>query len=242
MRRLALPVLLGLIVVVLAACRVETEVAIDVESDGSGVVTVTVDLDATAVRRLGDPSTALRLDDLRIAGWEVEDPDADDAGGVSLVARRTFAGPDRLAEVLDEIGGVDGVFRGVELQVEDRFGATDYRLAATVHLSGSVEQFADAALAGALDGMPLARTPDELAAAGDADPEAVTMRLVVSLPGGEQAKWGDLAVTGGEPSELDVELTSSVARGRTRILTVVAVVALGVALVAAALGVRRARR
>lgn len=264
-RRLLRSVLVALATCLLlaaTACQVRTEVAIDVEPDGSGVVTVSVSFDGTAARRLGDPGTGLRLDDLRDAGWEFDLPVGDDDGGFTLIARRGFAAPGQLATVLAEVGGAaaedgtPGVFSDVHLGLDDGFGRTDYEFAATVHLTGNPEQFSDAELAAALDGLPLARTPEELVAAGALDPDGITLKVLVSLPGddldtngdveddrrgaGESAAWR-FSVTGGEPTAEELVASSAAVRGRTWWLVGIAAVALAGAAVTATVGLVRRR-
>ena len=204
MSRFRLLLLSVALVVVAAACQVHTEVGIDVAEDGSGTVEVSVTLDREAAGRLGNPATALRLDDLREAGWQLDDAAEVDGGGLRIVGRRDFASADQLGLVLDEIGGPEGIFRGTELTVSDGFSSTTYDFTTTVELSGSLEQFSDAELAAALDGLPLARSAEELAAEGATDPEAATLDVVVDLPGGRPT-------TNGEPTT-DGEQTDGAAR------------------------------
>lgn len=250
MRR-CLPVCLLIVVLALATgCRVHATVAIDVDADGSGVVETRVVLDPDAARRLGDPAKAVPIGDLRAAGWAVEPPATAKDGTVTLLARREFTGPEHLADVLAEVGGKDGVFRDVRLTVDDGFGRTDYAFSTTVELSGSPEQFSDPELATALDGLPLARSPEELAAAGADDPKAVTLALSVALPGGEprttgrvdgdRATW-TFPVTGGTPTSEQVQATSTASRGRTGLLVGAAAVALVVAAAAVTVGLVRRR-
>ena len=224
---------------VLSACRVSSEVAIRVEGDGSGQVSVTVGLDPEAARRLGDPVSALRTDDLAAAGWAVDAPEVADDGALTLRARRDFASPQELPVVLDEVGGADGVFRDVSLTITDGFAVTDYDFDARVELTGGVEQFGDDALTAVLGGAPLARTPEELALEGGADPEAVTLRVAVELPGGTPdtdgavedgvATWS-FPVTGGEPTSASISSTSTVQQQLPRVLVVVGLLSLIAAL------------
>lgn len=234
---------------VLVACRVDGEVAVVVEPDGSGVVTVTMRLDDEAARRLGDPATALRTEDLVAAGWIVEEPAVAD-GGVVLRTRRSFASPEDLPGVLDEIGGVDGVFRDVRLEIDDGFARTEYAFSARVELTGSPEQFGDAALTDALGRLPLARTPEELVFSGAADPSAMTLEVAVELPGGDPDTNGDVRdgaavwsfpVTGGEPTSAELSSTATVESGTTRIMVLVGVGGLLVAAGLAAVGLLRRR-
>lgn len=234
---------------VLVACRVDGEVAVVVEPDGSGVVTVMVRLDAEAARRLGDPATALRTEDLVAAGWTVEEPAVAEEG-VVLRTRRSFASPEDLPGVLDEIGGVDGVFRDVRLAIDDGFARTEYAFSARVELTGSPEQFGDAALTEALGGLPLARTPEELVFSGAADPSAMTLDVAVELPGGAPDTNGDVRdgaavwsfpVTGGEPTSAELSSTATVESGTTRLMVLVGVGGLLVAAGLAAVGLLRRR-
>ena len=232
------------------ACQVHGEVAIDVAEDGSGTVEVRVVLDREAARRVGDPATAIRLDDLRAAGWEVPQPERAEDGSVTLVGRRAFSGPDQLGPVLEEIGGAEGVFSAVSLRIDDGFGSADYEFATTVHLTGSPEQFSDGELAAALDGLPLARTPEELAAEGADDPRAATLRVSVRLPGGTPRTTGSVEdgratwtfpVTGGEDTTEQLEVSSTTSSGRTGQLVILAAVTGALALVALVLGLLRRR-
>jgi hypothetical protein len=249
-RRLLPLVLVVLASLAAAACEVHTEVAIDVTEDGSGAVEVRVELDREAVRRVGDPATAIRLDDLRAAGWDVPAPERAEGGSVTLVGRRAFSGPEQLSAVLEEVGGSEGVFRGVRVQVEDGFGSAQYELGATVHLTGSLEQFSDAELAAAVDGLPLARTPEELAAEGADDPRAATLTVSVALPGGAPRTTGSIEdgratwtfpLSGGQATTEQIEVSSTTSSGRTGRLVILAAVAGGLALVALVVALVRRR-
>ena len=236
--------------VLAGACRVQSEVAIDVAEDGSGTVEVRVVLDREAARLVGDPATAIRLDDLRAAGWDVPEPERAEDGSVTLVGRRAFSGPDQLGPVLEEIGGTEGVFSAVSLRVDDGFGSADYQLATTVHLTGSPEQFSDSELAAALDGLPLARTPEELAAEGVDDPRTATLEVSVRLPGGTPRTTGSVEdgratwtfpVTGGEGTTEQLEVSSTTSSGRTGQLVILAAITGALALVALVVGLLRRR-
>lgn len=173
-------------VVVATACRVDADVAIHVDADGSGTVTVVVVIDREAAEKLGDPASAIKTDDMTAAGWKVASPVTDKASGkVTLRAVREFASPGELAPVLAEIGGgspgAPGVFSGVKLRIAEGFSSTTYRFSAGVSLTGSLEEFSDAALAKGLGGLPLGRTAEELKAEGAAD--SVLFTVTVDLPG-----------------------------------------------------------
>lgn len=238
--------------VLAAACRVETTVGIDVADDGSSVVEVVVDLDGDAAAQIGDPA-AVRTQDLVDAGWAVSAPERRDDGGVTFRARRTAASPADLPGVLEEIGGVDGVFRDVALKVEDGFGTVAYDFAAKVELTGDLAQFSDAGVAEALDGLPLGRSVEELAAAGAADPDSVRLSISARLPGGEPTTNGDVSgdgpyaarwefpMSGGVATSAALTSTSTASSGPTRLLVIggAAMLVAGLAAGAVALVVRR---
>jgi len=253
-RRLRLFLLLAIASVLLASCRVDTAVGIAVEPNGSGTITVTVVLDRDAAQRLGDPATAVRLDDLRAAGWAVEDPAADaDSGELTYRASRSFASPGQLAGVLAEIGGGDGtssgVFRDVTLGVVDGFGSTEYSFSSGLELSGSLEQFSDAELTAALGGLPLARTPEELAAETGAAPDTIGLELRVALPGQIDDSNGEVNGTevswtyplSGAPTSTTLTASSSVSERSPVLFLGVGAAALVLALAAAGVGLVRRR-
>lgn len=249
-RRLIATFLVAVGALFLTACQVRGEVLVDVEEDGSGTVTVTVRLDEEAARRLGDPATAVDTRDLVEAGWSVRTPRAVD-DGLELRAERSFASPDDLPAVLAEIGGVDGVFRDVELTVDDELARTTYGFTADVELTGNPEQFGDQSLTDLLDGLPLARTPEELAMEGAANPESMVLDVVVGLPGGEPDTNGEVVdgnahwsfpLSGGEPSSEHLSSESSVTSGRTRLLGAFGVIALVTSAMLVVVGLVRRRR
>ncbi|UDY34462.1 hypothetical protein [Dermatobacter hominis] len=238
-----LALLLGLLA---AACRTEVDVHVQVEPDGSGRVTVTVDLDAEAAAQLGDPA-GLSFEDMTSAGWEVDPPAARD-GGLRIVAVRTFATPEQLASVLDEVGGADGVFSGTSLELSDGFAGSSTEFRTDLALSGDPAQFSDEQLTQVLGGLPLGRTPEELALLGADRPDAATLTVRVSLPGGADEANGEIdggvaswtaPMTGGTAT--DEELTASAEDRRTTTLVLAGAGALLVvaAVVVAVVGLTR---
>ena len=154
--------LLAALVGVSAACRVDATVTLEVAGDGTGTVAVALELDAVAVDALGGLDDRVRVDDLLSAGWEVSGPITNGAGVGRISAVKPFGSPERLAGVLAEVAG-PMAFRDVSLVRERSFARTTWRLTGIVDLSEGLDLLADPDLAEVLDGLPFARTEDELA-------------------------------------------------------------------------------
>jgi hypothetical protein len=180
-------------------CRTTATVEVDVREDGSGRVAVTVVVDGEAARALGGPG-AIALDDLRATGWDVVGPEATPDGGLRVGVHQDAASPEDLQRLLIEVGGVDGVFRDVEVAVADGFASTGYRFRTRVEVTGELTQFSDPQLAASLGGVAVGWTPEELEAAGATEPDAGELILRVRLPGG-----ADPAPGGGNDVERDGE-------------------------------------
>ncbi len=169
------------LVVVAAACRVDTTVDVVVADDGSGTVTVTVVADAEAVAAVPDAPDELRLDDLADAGWSVQGPTVDDAGALTVSATKAFGSPEELPVVLTEIAGPGSLFDGVELRLDRSFARTTYELTGRLDPAPDLESFGDEELAGLLAGQPLGRSVDELF--DGVDPaEALGLTFSVTFP------------------------------------------------------------
>ncbi len=173
-----------------AACRTDVDVLIKVKPGGAGTVTVTADLDAAAAAAVGDPSN-LSFTDLTAAGWKLTNPAAH-AGGLRVVAVRTFASADQLPAVLDEVGGTNGVFSATSLSLTDGFASSSTAFRTKLRLSGDLGQFSDDQLTELLGGLALARTPEDLAASGADAADAATLTVRVVLPGGVDGGNGKL--------------------------------------------------
>jgi hypothetical protein len=232
--------------VVAAACRTEVDVQVQVQPDGSGRVVVTVDLDAEAAAQLGDPA-GLSFEDMTSAGWEVEAPAARD-GGLRIVAVRPFASPEALATVLDEIGGVDGVFSDTSLELADGFASSSVSFRTDLALSGDPAQLSDEQLTQVLGGLPLGRTPEELAALGADSPDAATLTVRVSLPGGVDDSNGEVEdgtaswsapMTGGTATDEQLTATAEERRTSTLVLGGAGAALVVAAIVVAIVGLTR---
>lgn len=232
-------------VLVLSACQVESTVSVEVAGDGSGVVGVEVLLDEEATVAVGNLERQLRYDDLVEAGWSVDRPVLTDDGGTLVTAAKPFEVPNQLGPLLDEILG-PGVFDDFELVRERSFATTAWVLSGIVDLSRGLDLFSDPALRGVLSGLPLGRTPEQLAELVDCetpcDPAGVfTLDLVVTLPDdpdlpAEAARW---SVQLGDRTATPFELSSTIRHRAPRLWLVVSLVLVGMAVVAAAVqGIR----
>jgi hypothetical protein len=125
----------------------------------------------------------------------------------------------------------------VQLRVESSQLGTEYQLAGALTSTGDPAVVSDPELTALLGGLPLGRTPEELAAVGADRPDAATLTLRVVLPGADEAQWS-VPLTGGQPASVVVDESSNVL-STTRIVGLLAVVGLLVAAVVVALRSRR---
>lgn len=227
----------------LVGCRTDVDVHVRVRSDGAGTVTVTAVIDAEAARQIGDIS-GLAFTDLTEVGWKVQGPSSSDDGALRVVAVRRFTSPEELAAVLEEVGGPNGVFSDTSLELTDGFASSSTSFRTKLSLSGDPAQFSDPALTELLGGLPLGRTPEELAAQGVTDPDAGTLTVRVSMAGGVDESNGDLvrgvatwkaSITGGKATDEVLVATATEHRTSTWVLVglggVLVVVGLAVAVV-----------
>jgi FMN phosphatase YigB (HAD superfamily) len=188
MRRVHL-LLLGILILLASACRVETTVEIAVDDNGSGTVTVTVEADAEAVALLPDAPDGFQFDDLADAGWAIEGPEVDVAGAFSVSASKPFANADALPGVLAEIAGEDVLFVDVALDKSHSFdwiglgpASTDFRLTGTLDPAPDLEAFADSFLPASVDFSD--RT--------GLDTDQLNLTVRVRLPGSESTETGEV--------------------------------------------------
>ena len=182
MRRRLLLALVVLVAWAATACQVTLTAGVDVNRNGTGRVTAGLGLDADALKELGDPAAALRLDDVRAAGWQVDPPRAEGDGLTWIRASKPFTEPEQVPAILAELNGPSGPFR-------------DFTVTRTRSLTRSKTAFTGTVdLAGGLAGLS---DPELAAALGDFDP-----RLDVE---GLRARFGDqldVRVTAGLPGEV----------------------------------------
>jgi hypothetical protein len=239
--------LLALVALTTVACEVQSSVEVVVDEDGAGTIEAAVGLDADALGRLPDLdgdgvtdakdlATLVRVDDMRAAGWSVDEP-AEDGGVTWVRASKPFGTPEEAVAVLSEVTGAEGALRDLELQRSTGFGETSYDFTGTLDLSGGLEAFGDAGLAQALDGEPLGEDAAAIEQSlGQPLADTFTMDFRLRLPGEVDPGTGELSGADvvwspelGEEAE-DLE-ASSTDRDTTVLALVGAAVVSGVLLV-----------
>jgi hypothetical protein len=169
--------------IALTACQVRVTAGVDVDTDGTGEVRAAVGLDAEAVRSVGNLAAALRVDDLRDAGWRVDGPREEGDGLTWVRAARPFSGVDEARLALSQLNGPDGPFRDLTFERERSLLRTRTRVSGTVDLSGGLAGFADADLRNRV-GDTIRLDPDGLRASLGPDVDrAVQVQFEARLPG-----------------------------------------------------------
>jgi len=237
----------ALAAVLLAGCRADTTVTLRVDRSGAGSVRAVVRLDRAAVVALqaGHPRVedAVRLDDLRRAGWSarwrtVGDPPS----SATLTLEKPFATPDGAASVVEELAGPDGPLREVRVARDAGAFTTRTSLSAVADLGGLSSGVAsDAELsrrlsAAGIDPVELDRRMSEGLGS------AARLKVRVELPGAAPRTFsvgpGGRARVGAEASSLEAR---RVAAWATAGVLALGALALGVGGEVAARRRRRAR-
>ncbi len=156
----------------------------DVARDGTGRVTAGLGLDADALKEVGDPATALRLDDVRQAGWDVEAPRREDDGLTWVRASKPFSDPDQVPAIVAEINGPDGPFRDFRVVRTKSLTRSRTVFTGTLDLSRGVAGLSDPELTAALGDVDLGLDVDGLRNRfGDKVGDTVKVRVTAGLPG-----------------------------------------------------------
>ncbi len=184
MPRRLLPLLVGLLAWATTACQVTLAAGIDIERDGSGRVTAGLGLDADAAKEVGDLATALRVDDVRQAGWQVEGPRQEDDGLTWVRASKPFADPEQVPAILAELNGPDGPFRDFRIVRTKSLTRSRTTFTGTLDLSRGVTGLADPALTAALGDVDLGLDIAGLQARfGELASRSVRAQVTAGLPG-----------------------------------------------------------
>ncbi|MDP1805450.1 MAG: hypothetical protein Q8K72_09815, partial [Acidimicrobiales bacterium] len=172
--------LVGLLARSATACQVSVTAGVDVNRDGTGRVVAGVGLDDAAVREVGDLATALRLDDVRAAGWQVDAPHKEGDGLTWLRASKPFSEPEQVPAILAELNGPAGPFRDFTVTRSKSLTRSKVTFTGTVDLAAGLAGLADAELTAALDDVDLGLDPDALRARfGD----RLKVQATAGLPG-----------------------------------------------------------
>ena len=183
MRRL-FPLLVALLAWATSACQVTLAAGVDVARDGSGRVTAGLGLDADAVKELGDVATALRVDDVRRAGWQVDGPRKEDDGLTWVRASKPFADAEQLPVILAELNGADGPFRNFRIVRTKSLTRSRTTFTGTLDLSRGLAGLSDPDLTAALGDVDLGLDVKGLRDRfGDALGRTVSVRATAGLPG-----------------------------------------------------------
>jgi len=184
MPRRALPLLVALLAWATSACQVTLAAGVDVARDGSGRVTAALGLDADAVQELGDVATALRVDDVRQAGWQVEGPLKEGDGLTWVRASKPFADPDQVPAIVAELNGADGPFRDFRVIRTKSLTRSRTTFTGTLDLSAGLTGLSDPDLTAALGDVDLGLDVKGLRSRlDDALGRTVSVRATAGLPG-----------------------------------------------------------
>lgn len=185
----ALAVVLAVLALFAAGCRLDTVVTVDVGADGAGTVAVVVTADRALLERAPGAFDDLRLDDLRAGGWAVDGPAATAAGGAEVRLTKPFGSFEQAGAVIGELSGPDGPLGRFTVRRERVDDATvTWRVQGSGGLPGGLAALTDPALAEALGGsVPFADEP-----VGD----ALAMEVRVRLPGEVTAVGAEVTADG----------------------------------------------
>ncbi len=184
MPRRLLPLLVALLAWAGTACQVTLAAGVDVARDGTGRVTAGLGLDADALKEVGDPATAFRLDDVRLAGWDVEAPRRDDEGLTWFRASKPFSDPEQVPAIVAELNGPDGPFRDFRVVRTKSLTRSRTTFTGTLDLSRGVAGLSDPDLTAALGDVDLGLDVDGLRGRfGDKVADTVKVWVTAGLPG-----------------------------------------------------------
>jgi len=200
-RRRFLTVALVGAAILTSSCQAAMEVDVDVADDGSGVVEAAVILDAEAtagLRDLDENATGIPLEDLAEAGWQTQPPTQTPDGGTRIEASKAFGNPPQLVEVLEELGGEDGIFRDFSLTREQSFGQLAYSLTGRLDVSEGLDAFVDPDLEQTLASE--AQTAQSVAEYYGVSEQDISVVLNATMPGQLQNDASNGALVASESS------------------------------------------
>ncbi|MGQ0826002.1 MAG: hypothetical protein ACT4OX_13410 [Actinomycetota bacterium] len=176
-------------VLLVSGCRVDAHVRVAMDEDGSGVVDARVTLDAEAVARVQGNGrtleTAIVVDDLAAAGWEVVPWARADDGSATLRITREFVGEAQLAQLVSELVGPTEIVRDVTIIRERGLlrSRDELSLAADLRtISAGVQADPELSVSLQAAGLDVAALDTLLSAELR---EAFRLRVTVEVPGGK---------------------------------------------------------
>jgi len=244
-RRLLL--LLALVGWVATACQVDLVAGLDVNRDGTGQISAGVGLDADAMKEVGDLSSALRVDDLRLAGWKLTGPRRENDGLTWVRATRPFATADQATAAMAQLAGPGGPFRDFRLTRTKSLTRSKTTFTGVVDLTGGLSGLSDPDLTATLGDVDLGLDIEGLRRRFGADlAKSVQVRVTAGLPGkvttDAPAREGDRALWSPDVGERVRLSASSEALKVAPALIAAGVGALLVPVVVIPFAVRRRRR
>jgi hypothetical protein len=182
---------LALIVLACVGCSTRVVVRVDADEDGSGRVAVTAVLDREAAERTGGVAEALRVDDLRRAGWTVSVGTPAANGSVTVRVTQPFADPTEAEALLAQLSGPAGPLRDFSVERKSLVVATRSSLRGTVDLTQGFGTFGDDALQKSLAGTtPIGIDDAELRRQLGVDPaDALRFSMAAKLAGADVRTW-----------------------------------------------------
>jgi hypothetical protein len=229
-------VIAAALVLVLCGCQVKLRVDVRVRHDGSGTVTVAVGLDHDAVTKAGNLDDQLKVADLEKAGWKVTGPTLEKDGDTWVRASKPFADAAGAKEVMNEINGPDGAFRGWEITRSSNLWGTTWSAKGTIDLSKGMDTFSDPKLDAALGDGGYDQVVKAIEAReGRPIADMVDVAVSVQVPGASHVYSPSLT----QKDATVVHVSSSQAGGAVTIVVVVIVAAVGAALVLVLVLLRR---
>ena len=182
-KSLALLSLASLLLV--SACTIQLRVKIDLAEDGSGQITAGIGLDEQARNQpaFQNIEEALRISDLIEAGWEFESAGLGSDGREWFESTKSFADPDDLQKVLNELTNSPEAFKDWEFSSEITSKTRDFVVSGVVDLTDGLNLFTDESLNKLLDEPPLGIAIETIEESlGTSINETISLQVIVNLP------------------------------------------------------------
>jgi hypothetical protein len=167
----------------LTGCQARGTVSVTSKSNGTGTVAVTVDLDAEAAAAIPDLKEQLQTSDLVKAGWAVDGPTGDKAGGETVTVHHDFGSPEEATALLHRLSGNGPPFVDFQMRQRRSLMHVDTTFSGKIDMTQGVSSFGDLGLTQSL-GSRLGFDPNELEKSlGVNWPTTFPIDVEVHLPG-----------------------------------------------------------